>query len=244
MNSPADKRILQLIDIAKTRMAHSYDPAHEISHVTRVVAHIETLCRLKKVPAYQREALLLAAWWHDVSRTITRNPSLLWMPLCDDLLSALLLWRETIRYNLFGSVAGLATRIIFCKSMGIGRILQYVCILPKHRILVDMLRDADTIDLLHTPRMNMLMSIADTKIRYRYGYRIMIYWFLINKQFFMKTQEARHIILEHIQLFITWFDDATTREWHKKYFGNMWVDKRIQAGKKLYKKIQSHHTSQ
>src|SRR3989338_2062478 len=120
------EKLDQLITAAQARMRRVRDPIHGIDHVERVVSHAHRLCATAGITGAQRDALILAAWGHDVSRSMTKKPSLVLMPLFDDLLSALTLWKHTIAFGLFGSVAGMATRLIFCKGLGTGMVLTRV----------------------------------------------------------------------------------------------------------------------
>ncbi len=220
-------------------MKYSIDPAHDLGHVKRVVKNVKNLSKELNLNEKQKQAIILAAWWHDVSRTTTKRPSFIVMPFIDDLLSALLLWRETIRCKFFGSVAGMSTRIIFCKSMGTGKFLTKILLSKKSQVLLHVLQDADTLDLLNTKRMEQIMNITENGSRlYHYGYKTMIWWFLHGKQLYMKTKEARKYVAKLISEFLHWIKQQHIYNWHIKQFGKKWFNRNIKQGEKLIIKLQ------
>lgn len=224
-------------------MHYSTDPAHDIDHVRRVVRHVKILARQKGLSAKDREALVLAAWWHDVSRTTTKRPSFIVMPLIDDMLSALLLWRETIRCGFFGSTVGISTRIILCKSFGTGRLFTQLLLRKKDRIMLDILKDADMLDLLNTNRMERLMSITEGSRVYQFGYKTMIWWFLQGEQLYMKTYEARQYVEKLIREFLAWIRTPDVFAWHIEQFGRDWIEKNLVLGDQLLSSICSLNLS-
>ena len=68
-------RVEQLINIAKRKMKHSNDPVHDLDHVTRVVKRVKEFIADMDLSHDEKQAVILAAWWHDVARSITKNPS-------------------------------------------------------------------------------------------------------------------------------------------------------------------------
>ena len=230
--------VAQLISLARHKMVRVQDPIHGIDHVERVVGHVEQLCAEIGVSKEQKDAVLLAAWWHDVSRNMSRKPSLVWMPLVDDFFSALLLWFFTIRYGLFGSVAGIATRLVFCKGLGTGAFLTRVLLRKRTRVLLDILKDADGLDLLHIDRVQKLHELVGGSRTYQYGYRVHNWWCLTSKQLHMRTRAARKIMEEIICRFLAWLKKEAIMLWHKKLFGAHWVDKNLQKWYDLLAQIQ------
>lgn len=218
------KKVDQLIELAQEVMKRSTDPIHDLNHVRRVVKHTTQLCADLRLSEKQTLALILAAWWHDASRTITKNPSIVWMPFIDDMLSALMLWKETIRHGLFGSIAGMATRIIFCKNRGTGGPMAYIFLRKKNRVMVDILKDADALDVLHQERMQRLMSLADSSWMYKVGYKAAFRWFLSSRsELLMQTLPGRRYARETMDHFLTWMRQAHILQWHTQRFGNTWV---------------------
>src|SRR3989338_3567593 len=108
MNTMHDAQIGKLIQVAQERMRRSSDPGHDFTHAARVVTYIERFIADLDLTEEQATILILAGWWHDAGRIITQKPSFIWMLFFDDMISALMLWRTTIRYGLFGSIAGMS----------------------------------------------------------------------------------------------------------------------------------------
>lgn len=214
-------------------MKQSHDPIHDYCHVARVAAHAERLSEQANLNTKQKQALVLAAWWHDISRTITKKPSFVWMPLCDDTLSACMLWKATTQSISFHSATHLAIRIIFCKSFGAGKLFSKILIRKKDRVLLSILRDADKLDLLYPPRMIPIMQLADTSKIYKRGYKIILWWFLGKKQLYMNTRIAKKQAAHDVEYFLSWFRTPSILSWHKKQFGTAWVEKRIASGHTL-----------
>lgn len=217
------KKLDKLRRIAKNRMYHSRDPIHDIHHVGRVVQHVKMLSGECGLSVEQTQALILAAWWHDVSRTLNKRPSFVIMPFFDDIISALLLWRETLRCGLFGSIAGMSTRVILCKSMGTGRLFAQLCIRKRNRIMIDILHDADMLDVLNIERNKQVHVLADSSRLYVFGYRMCIWWFLSHESLSVKTREATKYLLIMLEEFIVWIEQADIQAWHVQHFGIQWV---------------------
>ena len=231
------EKIQKLTHLAQKRMKHSSDPVHDIHHVRRVVTHVQTLSKECGLNQKQTDALILAAWWHDVSRTITRRPSIVLMPFVDDLISALMLWYATIRCGLFGSIAGMATRMIFCKSFGAGRVLTRVLMLRKNRIMVDILQDADVLDLLHTERNQRLHELAESSFLYKHGYKLAIWWFLKAERISVKTEQAKKYLLKIVEEFIAWIERKEVFLWHVAHYGKEWTLRMMEQGRQLARHI-------
>ena len=208
-------------------MKKSRDPVHDLDHVTRVAGYCETIAKNYILTEKQKQALILAAWWHDVSRTIPKRPSLFFMSLIDDTLSALMLWMYTIRFGLFGSVAGMSTRLIFCKSFGTGTLFTRLLLRKKNRILFEILEDADTLDMLHVERTKQLLKLVETSALYRFGYKMAIHWFFATKQINLKTEEAKKILIQLLRSFLIWVKQKDIFLWHEKFFSRHWITERI-----------------
>lgn len=226
-----------LITRAHAIMKRSHDPIHDIDHVKRVVSYAQNLAKKMHLNQAQYEALILAAWWHDAGRTITKRPSIVWMPFVDDFISALMLWRETIRCRMFGKVVGMATRMIFCKSMGTGKILSKIFMRKKNRFMIDLLQDADTLDILSIERTERIYDLANTSTLYTYGYKLAIWWFLSKNQLQVKTQAAKEILQDLLKVFLTWIQKQHIFDWHVTKFGSIWTYKQITKAKHLYQSL-------
>lgn len=217
----------QLTAEAEKIMKRSNDPVHDLSHVRRVVAHTERLCDDMNIHEDQRNALILASWWHDASRTLTKNPSVIWMPLIDDMLSALMLWRATVRARFFGKVPGLACRLILCKSFGTGALFSKFLVSKANRVLIDIIDDADNLDVLNQERVGHLMMMVENSWMYKNSYKIVFTWLLRTSQIHMKTNAAKEYFIDILKRFITFLKDARTYAWHVAQFGKTWTNKCI-----------------
>lgn len=220
-------KIQTLIAIAEEKMASSRDSIHDLSHVRRVVRHVERFAAGYILNDDQRDALVLAAWWHDVSRTIGSGTSLLVMPLFDDMISACMLWFYTIRYRLFGDVAGMAARMIFCKSLGTGGLLTRILMRRDQRILVDLLMDADRVDIIHTERVERILALAETSRIHRFGYRLVVRWHMGMNRLPLRTDIAKEYIFEMMKRLLEWIKDPHIYNWHVRQFGQEWVERTV-----------------
>ena len=229
---------VELINIARKKMKDCRDPIHDLDHVNRVVAHTKSFCVQMKLDKKQTETLVLAAWWHDVGRTMTKNPSLILMPFVDDIISAIMLWFTSIRLSLFSNTSGMAARIIFCKSMGTGTLLTRILLRKKNRILVDILNDADALDILNQDRATKLMLLAESSRLYHYGYKTMYRWFLSTTHLHMKTKVAKKYVIELVQNFIKWLQQKNILNWHMMEFGKEWVNLLFKKARLLLYKLE------
>lgn len=230
-------KINQLIDIAKERMKASRDPIHDLGHVERVVGYVKKFTEGTNLTDTQKQSLILAAYWHDIARSITKNPSFLWMAMIDDTLSALMLWRETIRCGLFGSSVGLSARIILCKSFGTGAIFTRILLSKKNRILLDIIQDADTVDMLHQERTIVMMKLAESSKLYYYGYKITMWWCVKTAEMHVKTENARKYLEDMLRKFIAWIKEKLIFQWHVQQFGIKWVKKTMRQAEELLQYI-------
>lgn len=213
----------KLIQVAQDKMKKSRDPIHDFAHVKRVSEYCTAIAKGYNLTPKQEEALILAAWWHDMGRTIPKRPSLFFMSLIDDTISALMLWMHTIRYGLFGSVAGMATRLIFCKSFGTGTLFTKILLRKKNRILFEILEDADTLDMLHIERTEQLRKLVDASWTYRFGYKMAIRWFFATKQIHLRTQGAKKILIQLLRSLLTWIQQQEIFLWHTTFFSREWL---------------------
>lgn len=229
--------IAYLVARAQQHMTASSDPVHDLGHTKRVVMQVKHLSRQLGLSKEQKEALILAAWWHDVSRKLTKKPSFIWMPLVDDLLSAIMLWRETIRQGLFGSVAGMAARVIFCKSLGTGAILTRLLIRKRNRVMVHTLRDADFLDGFCIERMQHILTLAESSRVYHTGYRVLVRWFASPRRVRMKTSPARVQVAEQFTALCRFMNQDDVLHWHIEQYGSSWVEKNILRSELLLSRL-------
>ena len=208
-------------------MKNSRDPIHDLGHVSRVAAYVKDFIKDSNLSFEQKQALVLAAWWHDAARALTKNTSFVWMAIIDDTISALMLWKATIKCGLFGRPVGLATRIMVCKSFGIGRILTKILFRKKNRILVSILEDADTIDMLYKERLKCMMLFVESSKLYYYGYKTIMWWCVKTAEMYVKTEQAVKFLREMLASFIGWIKEKTIYDWHVRQFGLEWVKKML-----------------
>ncbi len=230
----------QLITYAKQRMASSRDPIHEITHAERVVTHIKRLSRELHIPAATEEALILAAWWHDVGRTITRKPSLIWMPFVDDLISAVMLWWHTIIHGRVSHTTNLAVRLIACKSFGTGTLLMKIFFTRKNRFLVDIIEDADNLDILTVERASKILELTEDSRLYHAGYRMMCWWFSTGRMLEMRTEVAQKYLIEILEQFLVWINDPQIFWWHVEQYGAIWADKHVASFQAMLEQLRSY----
>lgn len=221
-----NKKITQLTITAKQKMANSQDPIHDLNHVVRVVKYTKHICKEYKLKEKQKQALVLAAWWHDIGRTITKNPSLIWMPFFDDIISALILIKTSLFVHSFWMVS-LSTRLILCKSLGTGAFFTKILLRKKDRILLDILKDADKLDILNPERSEKIHLLVEQSTLYYLGYKTMVWWFLNTRQLKLKTQAAKEYLKTLFYNFLSWFRQTEIYNWHINQFGIVWVQKNI-----------------
>jgi hypothetical protein len=96
---------------------------------------------------------------------------MVWMACVDDLLSSLMLTWEIIRLGAFRSPASMAARLILCKSLGTGAVLTKIFIRRRNRILVDVIKDADMLDILTTERLVKIIPLVESSRLYHLSCR-------------------------------------------------------------------------
>ncbi|MFB6226330.1 MAG: hypothetical protein ABEJ02_03175 [Candidatus Paceibacteria bacterium] len=214
------EKIKHLKNIAKSRMEASDDPVHDLEHVKRVAGHTKEIlsgydCFNKK----QKQALLLAAWWHDIGRTINGRPSFLVVSyFFDDLLSALTLWFFTIKNGLFGNVVGISTRIIFCSNLGDGSLISKILLTKDSRKLMSILQDADQLDLLSTDRMYKLYQLSEQSRLIQYSYKSLVWWYVHKEKLEFHTQKAKQISKKLLAKLLKWVE-TEVHALHTSLFG-------------------------
>ncbi len=219
--------IKKLIEKAQDIMGGSLDPIHDLPHVRRVVQYTQKMVAQMEISETERCALELAAWWHDAGRTITKNPSIIWMLFVDDFISAIMLWIWTIRYRVFGDVVGISMRLIICKSLGTGAILTRILLPKRHQLLLDILHDADRLDVFNVNRIIFACQLAEYSHLYGVGYKILTWYNLCTKHLHMKTKAAREYFLHILKELLEWISQPAVKLWHEDRFGKNWLDKTL-----------------
>lgn len=213
-----------LVDHAAERMRSSADPIHGYHHAANVAATVEACAQTLQLTPAETEAVILAAWWHDVGRTVLQRSSFVFMIFFDDLLSALMLWRETIRLRLFGSVAGMSTRLIFCHSFGTGNLFKWL-LRPRTRLLLTLLTDADKIDILSTARLEKIHAVVGASRLHQWSYRFLVNYNLLTRHAIVKSNAALPLFLKALREVVTWMRTDAVRQWHEKKFSVSWTKK-------------------
>ena len=222
-----------LIKIAKQKMKHSSDPIHDLEHVKNVVGHVKVFSSDLHLNSKQKNALVLAAWWHDVSRTIPKKTSFIWMPFLDDIVSAIMLWFFTVKYKLFGELTRTSIKLILCKSIGTGAFFTKILFKKKNRFLVDLLKDADTLDILGIERMKKTLNLVEESKVYYFGYKTVTWWWISRDKLKMKTKVAQKYLENLIKQFIEWVSSKEVKKIFEETFGLKWANKMLKNINKI-----------
>lgn len=219
------KNIKQLVEEAQKQMTHSFDPLHDLRHVKRVVENTKKISQNIKLSQKERDALELSAWWHDTSRAISNRPSMLWMALFDDNFSAFALLFYAIRYRVINSVVMKSFVILMCSGIVTGKFFTKIFANKRTRLVLDLLKDADMMDVLNIQRFYEASHLAKLSKNNLRKFRTLIWINLHTDILEMKTSEARVCIEETIKNFIDWLSQAEIYLWHVENFGQEWLEK-------------------
>lgn len=213
----------KLIKIAQYKMFISHDPAHELEHVKRVVENVEKIAKSYDISGIDMDALVLSAWWHDFSRSrINKPPSFFWMIFLDDIISAWYLFVLSIKNKSLSKVVFWAILILLAKSLVGGRIFKFLFFRKDRKILVDILGDADFLDVMKYDRILKTMPIAKTNKYYRLAYKKLIEMNLKDKKIRLKTKEALSIFKKIVNDLIVFLQQDWVYSWHEELFGDKW----------------------
>ena len=232
------KSLKKLKEKAKTIMANSNDPIHNLNHVERVLDNANKIMKNLNLTEQEKESVRLACLWHDVGRITTNKPSFVWMIFFDDTISAILLWKETLKYKLFDSTGSLASRIIFCKSLGTGKLFTRIFLKKRTKILLDIVKDADTLDMLHKERLIQIMEALKDNTLSIMVYRLISWYATRLKTFKIKTAEGQKILKQIIEQVLFWLKNPEIIIWYTKKLGQKSCNKLI----KKIEKILDHFT--
>jgi hypothetical protein len=218
-----------LLREARERLRACPDVLHDDRHAQRVARYASEIAgHMGIVDVRHLEALEISAWWHDVSRTITRNPSFVVMPFVDDTLSALMLLITIFKRRAFSRSALLALRLVLSKSAATGKVFARIFLTRDVRMLLDILQDADTVDIFAPERTTVIHSLVGTSRLYAYGYKTMTWWFASTTILDVKTEAAKAYLMNMFQEFILWFRQEHIRLWHIERYGEVWLDMMMQ----------------
>ncbi|PIR75380.1 MAG: hypothetical protein CO030_05135 [Candidatus Magasanikbacteria bacterium CG_4_9_14_0_2_um_filter_42_11] len=219
------QRVQSLTSQAETILMGSHDPLHDHRHAGRVADYAVVIAReLHVTNASHLDALKLSAWWHDISRVITKKPSFLLMPFIDDTLSAIILARTAIKTGKWNRTVWLASRLILAKSVGTGKVFSRMFLTKRMRLLLDILQDADTVDTLASERAHDIQQLVDSSLSYHYAYRVMVWWFISTAFLEVKTEAAKEQLLAVLKEFMIWIHEESIMAWHIERYGQAWID--------------------
>lgn len=231
----------ELIDRAKHLMLRSRDPIHDLAHAGRVAMHAKNIALRMGVQGQELDAIIIAAWWHDVARTITKKPSLVWMSLIDDMISACMFYGAT-RKDWHNPTIRLATKIMLAKSVGTGSL--FALLLPKKsRHLIDIVQDADTLDVLNSKRVQDAMNLASRSRVYRFAYKRSIHWFIMQAKISMRTAEAHDYFEELLRSLMAWMKKQAIFIWHVEQYGRAWVENIINQCERMIQTLERARVS-
>ncbi|PIR03312.1 MAG: hypothetical protein COV60_00950 [Candidatus Magasanikbacteria bacterium CG11_big_fil_rev_8_21_14_0_20_43_7] len=223
-----NKKNILLIHDAKIRLINGSDPLHDERHAERVATYaFDIASRLGITGQYEIDALEISAWWHDVSRTITKKPSFLLMPCIDDTLSAIMLGITIIKFRSFSRSSWLAFRLVLSKSVATGKIFSRMFLSKKVHVLLDILHDADTVDTFASERTDVIHDMVGTSRIYERGYKMMIWWFASVEYFDMKTVVAKEYLMQVLKELLEWVSQDHIQIWHIERYGEEWLQKMI-----------------
>lgn len=215
-----------LVDVARSRMGKSRDPLHDLSHVERVLNLSRRIAATSRLTEQERQALELAVWWHDISRSFFRRPAaFILLRFCDDMLSAIALWAVSFRFGFFGAIPGMACRIIFCKNIGTGALLTQLLLRRRTRHILHILSDADKIDIISVPRIEILRELTNSRVFFAFLYRTWFFWFKNMRDLRLKTSAGKEVRNTAFSDIATWFSRSDISEWHKQKYGDRWMEK-------------------
>ncbi|OGH67023.1 MAG: hypothetical protein A3B90_02140 [Candidatus Magasanikbacteria bacterium RIFCSPHIGHO2_02_FULL_41_13] len=224
--------IAALIEEAKKRMSASCDKLHDLGHASRVSTYSAEIGRELALGEEETQIIILASWWHDTARSLTRKPSVLWMRCIDDFISGFLLSRAAKRLHMReNEIVSQAIRIIVSKNIGTTRLFTKFILSPKYRTLLSIVQDADALDALHLSRLNGLKQMAENSLVYRHMYKWVVWWFLHSRELEFQTDWARRYFGEEVlKNFMLWFRTKEIFEWHSEVFSQKWLEKRMNEG--------------
>ncbi len=217
--------VQSLISQAESILMGSHDPLHDHRHAARVAEYAVAIAKdLHITKPSHIDALMLSAWWHDISRVMTKKPSFLLMPFVDDTLSAIILASRALTTGKLNRTVWLASRLILAKSVGTGKLFSRIFLTKRMRLLLDILQDADTVDTLASQRTDEIRQFVDSSRSYYYAYRLMVWWFISTAFLEVKTQAAKEQLLKVLQEFMEWVHQEKIMLWHLELYGQEWLD--------------------
>lgn len=213
---------------AQNYMRYCCDPIHDLGHATRVVENVQKIGRDMKCSSRELDILEIAAWWHDVGRSIIKKPSV-WMIFFDDIISACSLLCYALKFRTINPRIFTAIKLIFCHSFGIGKFFSKILLRKRNRILLDILTDADNIDLFVIERFELIRNFSLLSTKNEYIFRFMVWMSLNTRVISTKTAEARKYLKQIITNLLTWTKNQEIYSWLISRFGDKWTQKTVQT---------------
>ncbi|HRH23376.1 MAG TPA: HD domain-containing protein [Candidatus Magasanikbacteria bacterium] len=222
---------------AKELMKLSKDPIHDLSHVKRVVTNVQKIAPSLNLSKEETEAIELAAWWHDVARVLTKQPSFVWMACIDDAVSALMLCLHSIRYGFWRQSGGIATKLILSKTFATGAVFTRLLLSKKERLMMHVLKDADQLDVMNVERLALVCELSKTSKKYFWGLQCLMLYNTRESALKMKTSVANMYVAEGVESIYVWMCEHRNEPSYVNFFGQVWIDNAIEKFAKLRLKV-------
>ncbi len=232
-----DSKYTFMIDKARELMKLSKDPIHDLSHVERVVANVNKIAPSLNLSPEETHAIELAAWWHDVARVLTKQPSFVWMACIDDAVSALMLCLHSIRYGFWRQSGGIATKLILSKTFATGAVFTKILLSKKERLMMHVLKDADQLDIMNVERLALVCELSKTSKKYFWGLQCLIFYNTRQSALQMKTTVANVYLKEGVEAIYHWISERRNDPSYVNFFGQDWMDKAIEKFAKVRQKF-------
>ncbi len=226
-----------MVQKAQELMKLSKDPIHDLSHVTRVVANVQKIAPSLNLSKEETDAIELAAWWHDVARVLTKQPSFVWMACIDDAVSALMLCLHSIRYGFWRHSGGIATKLILSKTFATGAVFTKLLLSKKERLMMHVLRDADQLDVMNAERLALVCELSKTSKKYFWGLQCLIFYNTRQSSLKMKTPVANTYLAEAVDGIYYWICERRSDPSYINFFGQTWIDNSIKKFTRLRQKL-------
>lgn len=226
-----------MVQKARELMKLSKDPIHDLSHVERVVQNVKKIAPSLHLSKKETEAIELAAWWHDVARVLTKQPSFVWMACIDDMVSALMLCLHSIRYGFWRQSGGIATKLILSKTFATGAVFTKLLLSKKERLMMHVLRDADQLDVMNAERLALVCELSKTSKKYFWGLQCLIFYNTRQSSLQMKTTIANTYLAEGVDGIYHWICERRSDPSYVNFFGQAWINDAIEKFAKIRQKL-------
>lgn len=232
-----DSKHAFIVNKARELMKLSKDPIHDLSHVERVVANVKKIAPSLNLSQKETEAIELAAWWHDVARILTKQPSFVWMACIDDMLSALMLALHSFRYGFWRQSGGIATKLILSKTFATGAVFTKILLSKKERLMMHVLKDADQLDVMNVERLARVCELSKTSKKYFWGLQCLMLYNTRDSALRMKTSAANMYLAEGVEAIYHWICEHRDDPSYVNFFGKEWIEEAIEKFSELRAKL-------